>query len=532
MLEKIAIFIVFLAPLIFFHELGHFLFARFFGVRVEVFSLGFGPKIFKMVKNHTQYALSIIPLGGYVKMFGDDPLAAKEIPEEKRKYAFVYKSKWARFWIVFGGPLANFIFAFVLFFGLLVVGEKAPEAKFGVVKEKSFFAQMGVKTGDKLLAIDGQEIHGLTDLAMTDTAKTIESMKVQRKNTPIEIRVGKNGEEVIKEFLNISPMLRRPLVVNAEGKSWALGFSESSMDLGTSLEEMQEEHQGQKIYGKPVRFEIPKEDSSEYSQSTDHIKPIEGPTLVLNWDASTKSIFDFLDKNGLYPLDLMVKSLVLSSPADKVGIKRGDLIVEINGSKVWSFESIRETLQQTPDGKEASLTVLRGKERLIFKLIPDVTTSSGTKIRTMGVYSTGDFVPLSFVVSKAQGPFSAFYFAAKRTWDTILKTLDGFKKLITNEVSIKSMGGPLAIGKVASDSFNISLSYFFKIMAFISVNLGIINLFPIPVLDGGHILFIILEIINRKPLSRRKLELAQQFGLSLLFVLIFLALFNDISRLF
>jgi regulator of sigma E protease len=142
-LEKIGIFIIFLCPLVFFHELGHFLFARFFGVRVQVFSIGFGPKIFKLVKNGTEYAISLIPLGGYVKMFGDDPFSSDEIPEEERKYAFTHKGKWARFWIVFGGPLANFIMAFCIFYLLLLSGEKVPEARFGFVSDQSVFINMG-----------------------------------------------------------------------------------------------------------------------------------------------------------------------------------------------------------------------------------------------------------------------------------------------------------------------------------------------------------------------------------------------------
>ena len=125
-----------------------------------------------------------------------------------------------------------------------------------------------------------------------------------------------------------------------------------------------------------------------------------------------------------------------------------------------------------------------------------------------------------------------FKFAFSRTWGAITKTVLGFKKLITSEVSFKNIGGPISIGKVATDSFNTSISYFFQIMALISVNLGVINLFPIPVLDGGHIMFIILEILNRGPLSRRKMEIAQQFGLSILLLLTFAALFNDFSRLF
>ena len=117
MLEKVFIFVIFLFPLVFFHELGHFLFARFFGVRVEVFSLGFGAKLFKFKRGDTEYCFSLIPLGGYVKMYGDDPMKMDEIPEEERKYSFTFKSKLARFWIVFGGFISKFYF--YLFYFLL-----------------------------------------------------------------------------------------------------------------------------------------------------------------------------------------------------------------------------------------------------------------------------------------------------------------------------------------------------------------------------------------------------------------------------
>ena len=136
------------------------------------------------------------------------------------------------------------------------------------------------------------------------------------------------------------------------------------------------------------------------------------------------------------------------------------------------------------------------------------------------------------VESKAKGVVDSISMAYSRTMDGMYKTMLGFKKLITAEVALNNIGGPIAIGKVASDSFHISLSMFFRLMAIISINLGIINLFPIPVLDGGHIVFIGLEVLNGGPLSRKKLQVAQQFGMSLLFLLIFVALFNDISRFF
>ena len=136
------------------------------------------------------------------------------------------------------------------------------------------------------------------------------------------------------------------------------------------------------------------------------------------------------------------------------------------------------------------------------------------------------------IIAKADNIGEAVMSAFTRTWDGIVKTFSGYKKLITREVSLNNIGGPLAIGKVASDSFNISLSMFFRLMAIISINLGVINLFPIPILDGGHIMFLVFETFNKGPLSRRKLEIAQKFGVSFLFFLIFVALFNDITRLF
>ena len=165
-------------------------------------------------------------------------------------------------------------------------------------------------------------------------------------------------------------------------------------------------------------------------------------------------------------------------------------------------------------------------------MTPDVKVIQDQKVKLIGVYSNGSFQSLTMIQTESKGFIGSASQAVTRTWDAITKTAAGFKKLITGEVSVKQIGGPFAIGKVASDSFNMSLSYFFQLMALISVNLGLINLFPIPVLDGGHIMFIMLEILNRGPISRRKMEIAQQIGLSFLLMLMVGAIFNDITNLF
>lgn len=150
----------------------------------------------------------------------------------------------------------------------------------------------------------------------------------------------------------------------------------------------------------------------------------------------------------------------------------------------------------------------------------------------MGVYSYFEPQSIQFIKTKSKGILGSAYYGVIRTWDSLKKMVDGLFKLITNQVPLKSVGGVLTIGKVANDSFKISFSYFLQLMALISINLGVINLFPMLPLDGGHIMFIALELINGGPVSRRKMEIAQQIGLSILLMLMVGSIFNDVSRFF
>lgn len=523
MLEKIFIFIIFLCPLIFFHELGHFLFARFFGVRVEVFSLGFGPKIFKWKKDEksTEYALSLIPLGGYVKMFGDDLLNGDQIKEEDKPFAFTHKNKWARFWIVFGGPLANFILAFALFFVLSMSGEKVPEAKFGIVKEASSFYKSGLKTGDVLVAINNEEIAGIADLTME--GNRIDKITVQRGQEKIEVKVDKTFKDFVEEFMQLSPRFRAPVMVNDRGERFILSARATDFNNKVSLDEMAESKFEEIFVHRLEKFEKIENAKVENFSAARKVK--------MN-NTNSNEFFTKLRSAGYYPLDLSISSIVMGSPADKAKLKQNDIILSMNSQVYYSFEEMREAIQKVKSDEKVKLEILRGADKPVFELTPEVKEINGEKMLSIGVYSAGDYIQPIFVQNPGKGVLTSISNGLYRTWDAIVKTIDGFKKLILNEVSIKNIGGPLAIGKVAADSLNISLSYFFRLMALISVNLGVINLFPIPVLDGGHIMFLLFELVNRGPLSRKKMQIAQQFGVSLLFLLIFVALFNDISRLF
>ncbi len=508
MLEKILIFVLFLCPLIFFHELGHFFFARLFGVRVEVFSIGFGPKIFKYVKNGTQYAISIIPLGGYVKMFGDDPFSEVQLTEEEKKVAFNHKSKMARFWIVFGGPLANLLMAYVLYVGLLTAGEKVPETKIGMVSEKTELYQKGLRSGDVLTMINDENILSIDDLNINDSE--IHTLTVKRRGEDVKMDVGMKFDEFIEEFKTVFMNGKKPVFVDASGKKYLASLTRGSADPDTSLEELLTLQSG-KVY----LYEIPENAAAPNLKAEKIVE-------------SASSLRDA----GYYPVELSIRNVVMGTPADKAGLKKDDILLSYNGNPLTSFEDLRAGLQKLPEAQEAKIQVLSGGKKVMKTLVPEVKTVEDQKVKVIGVESGVDYLQPKLVVAKADNFGVALVSAFHRTTDGVVKTFLGYKKLITREVSLDNIGGPLAIGKVASDSFNISLSMFFRLMAFISINLGVINLFPIPVLDGGHIVFLGIEALNGGPLSRRKLEFAQRIGVSVLFLLIFIALFNDVTRLF
>jgi len=523
LLEKIAIFILFLGPLVFFHELGHFLFARFFGVRVEIFLIGFGPKILKKKIGDTEYAVSAIPLGGYVKMFGDDPFNKDDVPESERHLSFTHKGKFARFWIVIGGPLANFILAFCIFYTLLISGERIPEIKMGAFPIESSLYKGGLRAGDILIKVNDTEVYNPTDL-MVEGKGEIKSITVKRSEQVTIIPVNFTGEKFFEEVLKYPPFLRKPFLVDTNSRRYVLSFEKNKANIKDSIEEMSSKTNAKIAYLYPV---LEGQDIGSEELKIDIQTAIEVPLEFTD----LKSMLSQLDAKGFKPIDLMVRSVNMNSPADKVGIRENDVFISLEGEKVYSFEDLRAKLQ-TIDKKEVVVEVWNNGKIKKLTVTPEVTQQEGKALRLLGVYSYIEIQKVNFVHTKSKGIFGSFKYSAIRTWDSVKKTVDGFVKLLTNKISLKTIGGPLAIGKVAHDSFNTSLSYFFQLMALISVNLGIINLFPIPVLDGGHILFIVFEIINGGPLSRRKMEIAQQVGLSILLMLMVGAIFNDVSRFF
>jgi regulator of sigma E protease len=524
-LEKILTFVLFLGPLVFFHELGHFFFARFFGVRVEVFSIGFGPKILKWKRGETEYAVSIIPLGGYVKMFGDDPFNKEAIPEAEKEFSYNHKNKWARFWIVLGGPLTNFILAFFIFYSLLFVGEKFPEIKLGSIDHGSALYASGIRTGDVLLKVNDSDVYNPSDLS-GDAKTTINKIEVRRHDEIKELSASIKGDVFFEEVMKHPPFLRKPFLIDSKGNKYILTLKKQVADLNISIEEIADRGaaSGMEFFVYPL--------INQDNVATENLKPdfTKEKTFSIEF-TDLKNLINGLYKNGFYTLDLMVKSINFKSPADNAGVKPGDIFVSLNAENVLSFEDLRDHLQKATTST-VDLALFHNGELKTLKITPEEQTIDGKKMRLLGVYSHIEIQGVKFIQTKSKGIFGSAYYGVIRTWDSLKKMVEGLFKLITNQIPLKTVGGVLTIGKVANDSFNISFSYFLQLMALISINLGVINLFPMLPLDGGHITFIFLELINGGPVSRRKMEIAQQIGLSILLMLMVGSIFNDVTRFF
>ncbi len=501
----LLIFLIFLSPLVFFHELGHFLFARLFGVRVEVFSIGFGKKLFSFKKGDTEYRFSLIPLGGFVKMFGDDPLRKNEVAESEQSYAFNHKSKWARFWIVFGGPLANFLMAFAIYGFMIWNGETVSVFKVGEVKSDSKIAEIGFQTGDTLLKINGEDLYTQEDFASMKDSGNI--FKVQRGDKEIEISSDISGEDFLREYYVNTQSLEEPSFVNSKGEVLFVYDQNPLPEETTSLQEL--------ILRKPSLVYFYDQDKK----------------LVGQLPNSANSIEESLWNHDYYNLGLKVKNVISDSAAEKAGLKNDDIFIASGSTPFYQFTGLRKFIQEQKNNPTEYTIVRDGEEQTIL-LAAEEKKHGDTTFYSVGIESSVQLhqTPKKYIEGKSL--MKSLVMGYKRTELKMFQTLEGFKKIFFSNSSMSQIGGPITIAKVATDSFDKGLFYFFRLMAIMSINLGIINLFPIPVLDGGHILFLIVELFNRGPLSRRKMEMAQQFGLSLLLLLIMFALYNDFSRIF
>lgn len=535
-------FTILLGILIFVHELGHFAVARWCGVRVEVFSLGFGKKILSYKKGDTTYCLSLIPLGGYVKMFGEQG-SETPISESDRSVAFTHKTVWQRIAIVAAGPIMNFLFAVFIFGFISAIGEETRAPIVAEVEMNSPAAEMGLIAGDKIIKVGDQVVKSYEDFQKflnknqnSSVAAEVVDNSGKQKNLTLKIGSIPNPnifslDKTLGEIKGVQPLARGNVVgvlpnslVEKSGFKTGDEIIEINSKKITKWSDLETALKAESALNFVVEREVTVEGSSERTKSKLNL------TLASTTDLTT-------EKAGFEQPDLFLDQVVKDSPAEKAELKRFDKIVSIDAEPITKWEQVLNKIKSF-DGKDAlTIKIIRDGSEITKKITPQVTsqmTVQGKEDRryTIGILPFVNYAQPEMVKVKADNLYYAFEKGLSRTWEISSMTVISFVRLFQGEVSHKNIGGMISIGKAAKDSYENGLQSFLMTMGILSVSLFILNLLPIPVLDGGHLVFYTIEVIKGSPLSLKKMEIAQQVGFVLLMGLMVLALFNDFTKFF
>lgn len=529
--------VILLGMLIFIHELGHFLVARWCGVRVEVFSLGFGRKIWQKVSGDTTYCVSLIPLGGYVKMFGEQP--GESIPDSEKAVSFTHKTVWQRIAIVLAGPLMNLFFAVFIFAVVAMIGQDRRAPVLGDIDPASKAAAAGFRSGDRVVSVDGQVVETFDDVSdlMDDAINQKLTFKVLHsdgKEADISVQIQGRANpnplslrETVGDVEGMSTLSRSSLVgVPKDSPLWAVGLRTGDRILS--------------IGGRPVSYFRELENAFQNPGDTPLAIEAErgdGPSaeklsLTLAGDAA-KAGFSGL---RLESPELYLAKVLDDSPAQKAGLEAGDRIVAVSGKPVLRWEDVLNSIKSYTGQGGVEIDIVRNGESRKVTLEPQMTvqvTAYGSEDRrfTIGIMPTVEAAMPELTTTRTLNPLKAVVIGAQQSWEFSVITVLSFVRLFENKISPKTVGGLLSIGQAAGETMKLGFGKFLTMMAIISINLFILNLLPVPVLDGGHLVFYTIEAIKGSPLSLKKIEMAQQVGLFLLMGLMVFALYNDVTRL-
>ncbi|MFZ5524511.1 MAG: RIP metalloprotease RseP [Pseudomonadota bacterium] len=440
-----------IALLVVFHELGHFWVARRFDVKVLRFSVGFGRVIYskRFANSATEWVISAIPLGGYVKMVDE---REGEVAADDLQFAFNRKPVLQRMAIVVAGPLANFLLAIVLYWAMFVHGVPGLKPMLGDVPPGSPAEIAQLQSGDTILSINGETIPSWQELRWR-----LLDLALQKAEVRIEA-----------------------LSTSGTTRSHALDVS--------SLE----------------------------------AKDLDG---------------EFLDKLGLHlhqPVVLpVIGKLADGDVAQRAGLQQGDRVVRANGMAITLWSEFVEAVRAHP-GQTLQLEVQRGDRALNIAVVPQSVTESesGNMVGKIGAAPQVDMAEWKVLLVEVNyAPAEALARSLRKTWETSTITLKMLGKMVLGEVSMKNLSGPITIADYAGQSAAMGIAAYLGFLALISISLGVLNLLPIPLLDGGHLLYYVAELAKGSPVSEQAWEFGQKIGIALLGTLMVFAIYNDVNRL-
>jgi regulator of sigma E protease len=552
---SVLYFLLLVGVLVVIHELGHFVAAKLLDVKVLRFSIGYGRPLFRVTLRETEYQICAFPIGGYVRILGvegeTEPTKPKPGMRSDVGRSFGSRPLWQRLVIVFAGPAANLVLPVVIYFVFFAGHTMLPAAVIGDVLEGGAASRAGLESGDRVVEINGTTMRyweEIEDAVRSAPGKELH-LRISRNGkvferyvTPLEETVrSRDGRVVVQGRVGITHPPFVPLVGVIDGQSPAARSGLRTGDLIISVD------------GQPVRNwsdvkralgRFARRTSIVYFRGTEmpgipQVQLLAAGFADLVPETQVDATLKRQTYTGLEHAEMFVAQVDPGSPADSAGLQPGDLIKSLDGKPVVHWLDLDQRLQAEPNktfkiawtrataGKteqlSAELTQVWRKQlddydhtvsRLVFGARNDVDRGRGAMVAIDGRFG--------YALTKA----------LERTGETISTMTAGFAQIIAGETPGEALGGPLMMYRVASVSGNQGWDSFLLMLALISVNLGLINLLPIPMLDGGHLLVFAIEGTRRKPISAKTRERIQLVGLIIVGLITILALRNDVMRFF
>lgn len=441
---SIAAFIVAIGLLVTIHEYGHYWVARRCGVKVLVFSIGFGKPLLTWQRGETQWQLAAIPLGGFVRML--DEREGDVAPSELHR-AFNRKSVWQRMAVVVAGPLANLLLAVLMYWAVFMAGVDVISPRIGTVMAGSLAAKAGLQVGEVIVSLDGQ-----AQESWQEVRTSLVDLGSARARVSVEVERPGGGKAT--HVLDLSSLVNDQI------------DGDIAASIGITIAQF-----------RPVLGEV-----------------------------------------------------VPGRVAQLAGLQAGDGLSRVDGVATPDWLSFANAIHGRP-GMPTRIEVLRHGQPLTVSVIPEVTTSNGVSFGVIGVRPAEDRAAFqSLIRSMHYGPLAAMREAVSQTWSNVTLSLKMLGRMLMGQVSVKQLSGPVTMASFAGQSAQIGLQAYLVYLCLISVSLGVLNLLPIPILDGGHLLYYLAELLRGKPLPERVMELGQRVGGSLLVLLMAVALYNDLAR--
>ena len=570
----LAYFVLFVSILIFIHEFGHFAFAKLFGVKVLTFSIGFGPKLLKVRGKETEYCLALFPFGGFVKMLEAGKAEQPILPEERHR-TFEAQALWKRIVIVLAGPAMNLVFPVVLYTSVYLDDKEFLPPSVGAVFPGKP-ADGKLFPGDVITAIDGDAVQSFPDVqkAFAKRAGTPLRVTVERDGKTASVTVTPANETEVVEpselelfehvgRVGISPTFAAPVigVPRTDSPAWRSGLrtfdritavngrkAESFVDLVRMLAQ----NKGDNVvltYVRPVSAQSALGGLGDVAVLEPGIaplapKPCEEGAALKDGDPDGRAK-DVLDRTGIESAEMYAAFVPEGSSEWQAGLRAGDRITHVDGTpqRMWKVDlrggqilddtTMVGQLLHDPNGvHELVWTRVGIRMSRTFQLRKERWDDELGQHYERYVFRTTHWMPRA-PATLVPNPHPLLY-AVRRGFEetkSAIKVITvGFFRIAQGRASIATVGGPITLYDIAGDAGARGTTYFVWAMAVTSVNLGLVNLLPIPVLDGGHLVLLLLEWVRRKPIGLRARELSSLLGMSVLVLLMLVAFKNDVSR--